>query len=431
MAVDKIKNLIAEWLATESLPDMIERETDVGDIDQLSSILAIVGPRRAGKTWFMYQLIKRLLDKGVEKNDILFIDFEDYRLIGIQPEDIDVILSAFYQLTNRYPGYLFFDEIQNLPDWSRILRTLHNQNRYKIVVSGSNSNLLSREIATELRGRYEDLLMLPFSFSELLNYRNISFDKSTFYTPRKGGLLQAFDDYLREGGFPEVIKKKSSVEKNSLLQSYYQTLFYKDLLERYRIRSKNLLESMMHYCLDIMGDLFSISRFAESMNTADMPASKKTISNYLHHLQEAFFLIANEKFDFSPRKRLMNPKKVYLLDSGFSAISVNFSENKGKFLENVVAVHLYRMREEMYYYRKERECDFIIKRGKEVHTAIQVCWELNEKNRKRELSGLAEAMRVLKVKQGLILTYDQEGTEEMEGCKVSIMPTYQWLLEKE
>lgn len=431
MAVDKIKNLVAEWLETDSLPDMIEREASVGDIGQISSILAIVGPRRSGKTWFMYQLIKRLLNKGVDKKDILFIDFEDYRLIGIQPEDIDAILSAFYQLTNRYPGYLFLDEIQNLPNWSRVLRTLHNQNRYRIIVSGSNSNLLSREIATELRGRYEDLLMLPFSFSELLKYRNISFDKNTFYTPRKGALLRVFDDYLKEGGFPEVIKKESRVEKNSLLQSYYQTLFYKDLLERYRIRSKNLMESMMQYCLNIMGDQFSISRFANGMAAADMSASKKTISNYLHHFQEAFFLIAIEKFDFSPRKRLMNPKKIYLLDSGFSNLSVNFSENKGKYLENVVAVQLFRNREEMYYHRKDRECDFLLKRGNKIDKAIQVCWELNENNRKRELSGLAEVMRILKIQEGLILTYNQEDTEELEGHKIPVMPTYQWLLERE
>ncbi len=430
MISEKIKNLIAEWLETESLPDMVERKMGIKNVDQLSSILAIVGPRRSGKTWFMFQLIKRLLDKGIEIKDILFIDFEDYRLIDIKPEEIDSILSAFYQLTDQYPTYLFFDEIQNLPNWNRVLRTLHNQNRYKIVVSGSNSSLLSKEIATELRGRYEDLLMLPFSFSELLSFKKISFDKSTFYTPKKGALLKIFDDYLREGGFPEVIQKKTRAEKNNLLQSYYQTLFYKDILERYSIRSKQLLESMMHYCLDIRGDLFSITKFAKSMAAADIPVSKKTISNYLHHLQEAFFLIANEKFDFSPRKRLMNPKKIYLLDSGFSILSVNFSENKGKFLENVVAVHLYRTRQEMYYYKKKRECDFIIKKGNKIHTAIQVCWELNNKNRERELSGLADALREFSIEKGLILTYDQEKMEKIDGKKVSIIPTYKWLLEK-
>ena len=122
---------------------------------------------------------------------------------------------------------------------------------------------------------------------------------------------------------------------------------------------------------------------------------------------------------------------MYLLDSGFSALSVRFSENKDKFLENAVAVELFRRREEVYYHKKERECDFIIKRGKEIQTAIQVCWELNEKNRKRELSGLAEAMKIFNMKQGLILTYNQEGTEEIEGIKIPVIPTYQWLLEKE
>ena len=142
---EKIKNLVAEWLERESLPDMVDRTSYRIDVDQLSSILAVVGPRRSGKTWFMYQLIQRLLSKGVQKKAILFVDFEDYRLIGIQPEDIDSILSSFYQMTNQYPAYLFFDEVHNLPQWSRVLRTLHNQNQYKIVVSGSNSSLLSQD----------------------------------------------------------------------------------------------------------------------------------------------------------------------------------------------------------------------------------------------------------------------------------------------
>ena len=431
MDIVKVKNLIAEWLDLRAMPSIVQRETSITDVDQLSDIFAIVGPRRSGKTYFIYQLISNLLNKGVAKSEILFIDFEDYRLIGIQPSDIDNILTAFYQLTDQFPKYLFFDEIQNFPQWSRVLRMLHNKNRYKIIVSGSNSKLLSREIVTELRGRYQDLLMLPFSFSELLKMKNLSFDKSTFYTPQKGALLKLFDLYLKEGGFPEVLKKENDVEKRDLMQNYYRTLFYKDLLERYHIRSKALLESMMNYCLDTMGDLFSISRFAKSILARDLSVSKNTISNYLHYLQEAFFIIVNEKFDFSPRKRLMNPKKVYLLDNGFSAISVNFSENRCKFLENVVAVQLFRKREDMYYFKKDNECDFIIKRGLKPYMAIQTCWELNDKNRKRELQGLGEAVRVLNIDHSLILTSDQEGSEVIEGKKVPIMPTYKWLLERE
>ncbi len=428
MPENNIKLLISEWLESESLPEMVERETGDLNIDELSSILAIVGPRRAGKTWFMYQIISDLMERGVEKNDILFIDFEDYRLTGMEPAVIDAILSVFYQLTDRYPSYLFFDEVQHLPEWSRVLRTLHNQNRYKIIVSGSNSSLLSREIATELRGRYEDLLMLPFSYSEFLKYREISYDRSTFYTPRKGGLLKVFDHYLKEGGFPEVIKKKSKREKRSILQSYYQTLFYKDTLERYDIRSNHLLESMMSYCIDTMGDLFSISRFARIISESGLPASKKTISNFLDYLQEAFFLIANQKYDFSPRKRLMNPRKIYLLDTGFSAFSLSFSENRGKFLENAVAIHLFRMRKDMFYYRKSRECDFIVKDSRGVQTAIQVCWELNEQNKKREIRALRDAMNAFSVNNGLILTYDQEEKEEADGKNIRVLPVYKWML---
>jgi predicted AAA+ superfamily ATPase len=429
MNSDKIKTLISEWLESGPLPVMVKRDTSIEDLDRLSNILAIVGPRRAGKTWFMYQLIDSLLKKDLSKKDILFVDFEDYRLIGIQPTDIDHLLTGFYQLTNQYPRYLFFDEIQNLPHWNRVLRTLHNQNRYKIVISGSNSKLLTGEISTELRGRYEDLIILPFSFDEVLKLRNVTFDRTTFFTPKKGGLLNLFDGYLRQGGFPEVLKKINDVERNGLLQSYYRTLFYKDLLERHHIRAKTLIESMMNYCLDIMGDLFSISKFTKSIMATDLPVSKKTVSNYLHYLQEVFFIIVNDKFDFSPRKRLMNPKKVYLLDNGFSSISVNFSENRGKFLENVIAIQLFRQQQEMYYFKKDNECDFIIKRGTKPYMAIQSCWELNDMNRKRELLGIGEAMRILNIQHGFILTYDQEGVEKIEGRKVSIIPTYKWLLE--
>jgi len=427
----KIKSLVAEWLESLILPSLIPRDVAITDIEPISEILAVVGPRRSGKTFFMYQLIHHLVNKGISKNEILFIDFEDYRLIGIQPLDIDTILSVFYQFTGQYPQYLFFDAVHHLPSWSKVLRTLHNQDRYHIVISGSNSQLLSGEIATELRGRYRDLLMLPFSFAELLKLKNISFSVRTFYTPEKGGILRLFDAYIKEGGFPEVLKKENTLEKKDLLQNYYRTLYYKDLLERYHIRAKTVLESMMSYCLDMMGDIFSISRFSKTVQAADVPVSKKTISNYLHYLREAFFIIVNEKFDFSPRKRLMNPKKIYLLDGGFSGLSMNFSENKGKFLENTVAVQLYRMREDMYYFRKEKECDFIIRKGTKPHMAIQTCWELNEQNRKRELAGLMEAMETLKMKTGLILTYDQEGTEQIGGMKIPVKPVYQWLLEKE
>ena len=173
MKDDILKAIIAEWLEESALPPLIRRKVTSVDLSQLSDILAIVGPRRAGKTFFIYQLILDLLKNGTSKDEILFIDFEDYRLTDMVASDIDALFMAFYQLTNKQPVYLFFDEVQNLPQWSRVVRTLHNQQKYKIVVSGSNSGLLAKEIATELRGRYRNILMLPFSFTEYLHFKQV------------------------------------------------------------------------------------------------------------------------------------------------------------------------------------------------------------------------------------------------------------------
>jgi hypothetical protein len=426
-----LKNIVAEWLEEWKLPPLVKRETVPVDLVNLPEILAVVGPRRAGKTFFMYQLIGQLLEGGIAREEILFVDFEDYRLTNFTPADMESLFTAFYQLTDRHPTYLFFDEIQKLTWWSRVVRTLHNRQRYRIVVSGSSSRLSTREIPSELRGRYRDILILPFSFRELLRLKQITHDQTIFYTAARGKILQAFDEYLQVGGFPAVAQRSNLIERRDLLQSYYHTLFYRDLIEQYNIRSRGLLETIMTCCLDTFGSLFSISRFADQLRTHNLPGSKKTISNYLHYLQESFFILLVDKFDYSPRKRLMNPKKLYLLDVGFASLATAFSENRGRLLENIVAIELFRRRMEMFYFKKRYECDFILKSGTRVQTAIQVCWELNEFTRKRELRGLREALRVLKLQSGLILTYNQEGEENIAGVSVPVLPVWKWLLERE
>ncbi len=426
---DLIKQIIAEWLGEKVLPPLISREIGNVELESASEILAIVGPRRAGKTYLMYQMVKRLLDEsGYQRNDILFVDFEDYRLMDVSPDDIEIILSAHNQLAGKYPGYIFFDEIQHLPGWERVLRTLHNQGKYRIIVSGSNSQLLSQEISSSLRGRYRDLLLLPFSWRESLNYAGIEYSEIIARTPARGRILRAFDHYLREGGFPEVLKETTLQGKKQILRRYYRTLFYRDIIERYNVKAKHILENMMGYCLDTYSVLFSISAFEKYLAGCGLPASKRTISNYLFYLREAFFLIAHEKFSFSPRKRMMNPKKIYLLDTGLSALSTEFSENKGRILENAVAIEMFRRGQEAYYFKGRYECDFVVKRNRKPVRAIQVCWEITSRNKERELRGLAEAMNDFNISAGLILTYNQEAKLTYENRRISVVPAWKWLL---
>ena len=371
MTTEIIKKVIAEWLQDRIFPPLIKRDVPNPELDLASEIIAIAGPRRAGKTWYMYQLIEELLAKGSwSREDILFVDFEDYRLADFTAADAETLFTAFQQVAGKAPTFVFFDEIQQLPGWSRVLRTLHNQNRYKIVVTGSNAGLLERDIATELRGRCRNILMMPFSFREFLRFQRISYDERTLLTPARGKVLKAFEHYLQVGGFPEVVKKETISEKRELIQNYYRTIFYRDILERYNVKAKAVLDAVMRYSLNTFSDLFSISMLEKELKRHKLPGSKQTISNYLGYLQEVFFLVAHEKFSYSPRQRMMNPKKIYLLDTGFSLLSTEFSENRGKLLENAVAVEIFRQRMECFYYKGRRECDFIIKEGMRPKVAI-------------------------------------------------------------
>ncbi len=429
MNKDSLLAIIAEWLEEEEIPDLVPRSDHAINPENLGRILAIVGPRRAGKTYFMYQLIRSLVQSGrYSKEDILFIDFEDYRLGGFTELDMDELFAAFHQLAGRYPTFLFFDEIQNLPGWNRVLRTLHNRNRFKIIVSGSNSKLLGSEIATELRGRYEDILMLPFSFREYLQYRNISFTPASLRTAARGNIVAAFDDYIRHGGFPEVVKAGNETERRKLLQNYFKTIFYRDILERYNIKARYVLDALMNDFVETYSSVFSITRFEKQLKENGLPGSKRTIANHLHYLREAFFIIANDKFSFSSRRRIMNPKKVYLTDTGFAALGRPFTENRGRILENLVAIELFRRGMEVYYFKNRSECDFIVKQGPRPTHAIQVCWEMIKRNEKRELAGISEAARSLDLTSGVILTYDQEEEREAGGVRVSVLPVWKWML---
>ena len=427
---DSLLAIVAEWLEETTIPPLVARLGLQVDPDRLKRILAIVGPRRAGKTYFMYQLIQSLLDAGQwTKQDILFVDFEDYRLSGFSTKDVEELLAVFQQLTGRYPHFLFLDEVQHLPDWGQVLRTLHNRRRFKIIVSGSNSRLLGQEVATELRGRYEDVRMLPFSFEEYLHYREISYRPALLHTPARGKIIAAFEEYLKHGGFPEVVMLTTSSERRRLLQSYFRTIFYRDILDRYHIKARYVLDALMREILEAFSETFSISRFEKHLKNSGLPGSKRTVANYLHYLQEAFFIIANEKFAYSPRRRIMNPKKVFLVDTGLAALGRPFSENRGKVLENLVAIELYRRGQEIYYFKDQNECDFIVKVGPQPTEAIQVCWELTPRNEKRECAGLAEALQTLDLETGTILTFAQAEEREVGGRKIRVQPVWRWLLD--
>lgn len=421
---ETFKKLIAEWWQSE-IPPLVERELSL-KLGQ--DILALLGPRRVGKTSCMLLLAREILKK-VLKEETIFIDFEDHRLIGLAPEKLDDLFVAHQELSSAKLKYLFLDEIQAMPSWSRFLRRLHNQKQYQIVVSGSSSRLLSKEVATELRGRYKCLFISPFSFREFLQLKKFSYAPRLEYTQSKGAILRLWNEYLEKGGYPEVIIEQELSGQRQKLQSYFETIFYKDIIERNKVQHHELLEMLMSYLLDTPATLFSITRFGKILKERGFSVSKKTISLYLKYLEEAFFSYSVEEFSYSAKKRLMRPKKIYLVDNSLTTfLSSRFNPDKGRLLENCVFQELLRRGKEIFFYNEQKECDFVVKEGFRIVEAIQVCYELHEENKKRELGGLLEAMRFFKLKGGLILTQEQEKNMKMAGQTIRVLPVWKWLL---
>ncbi|MCR4317911.1 MAG: ATP-binding protein [Planctomycetes bacterium] len=417
--------IVADWLREKKLPDLTRRTVPEIDIEKLRNVLAIVGPRRAGKTYYLFQKIGELMwSRAYDKSDILFLDFEDFRLSGFVPADIECIFEACVQLTGKKPAFLFLDEVQHVAQWSRLVRTLHNSGAFRIVVSGSNSSLLAGEIAHELRGRYIEERILPFSFDECLKFNGIGFDAVDLNTAYRGNIVGAFENYLRCGGYPETLHQDTEMNKRSILQSYYKTIFYSDILERHSIRAKETFEPLMARMIEDYGRVFSISAFEKHLVASGANASKRTIANYFRFLMEAFFIIGIEKFSYSVRKRTMNPKKVYLIDNGFSLLGRAFSENRGSLLENMIAIDLFRKKRDFFYFKGNFECDFIVMDSHRPSEAIQVCYELDSRNENRELRGIREAMKTLEIDKGTIITFDQEGRRN----EIALVPAWKWLL---
>src|SRR3989344_993818 len=420
---DVFKRIVAEWLE-RPLPELIRRNIELKPDKE--NINAVIGPRRVGKTSLMLYTAKGLLGK-LRKEEILFVDFEDNRLAGISSPELDELFVAHREVTGIEPKYLFFDEVQQAPGWSKFIRRLHNSGKYCIVVSGSSSKLLSMEIATELRGRYKSTLMLPFSFKEFLALKGFTYDGKLQISEKKGLLLRLLEEYMSYGGFPLVAKSDLNGKKD-LVRSYYETVFYKDIVERYKVKNIDIMEALMGHAMDNNSTMFSVTSFWKVLKQKGIKTSKKTVSLYLKYLEDAFFVFSSQKFSYSSKVRSLNPKKIYLSDNSFQIfLSTNFSPDRGKLLEAVVMQELKRRNSQIFYFKEKKECDFIIKNGRQL-AALQATYELNPGNRERETAGLLEALGKLKTRKGTILTFDQEEEIKSGGKKIAVTPIWKWLL---
>ncbi len=437
MNKEKLKVVITEF-HEEELPQLIEREIDI-DL-KTKKIIALFGPRRAGKTYCFYGIIKKLISQGLEKDRVLYINFEDDRILPFSVSDFESLLEAYYELYPKNKGKeirFFFDEIQNVKGWETAVRRIGDREKSRIFLTGSSSKLLGREIATSLRGRTISYEILPFSFEEALAAKGVSAGGDIFYSKKRFEVKNFLSEYMKFGGFPEVVLEGNDTTKIRILQEYMSAIFFRDLVERFSIKNRVLMEEMIRYLVSNISNYFSLSGFY-NLAKEKHGLTKKTIIDYASHLSSIDFVFFLNKYSSTLKEQMRNPRKTYIIDVGFrTASGFYISEDYGRVAENIVFLHLKRMQTqnplmEIFYWKDGKsEVDFFVKEGARVSQAIQVCWDISKPETKaREVGGLLSCLESSKLKKGIIITGDFDG-KEIHGKKtIFFISLWKFLLGK-
>jgi len=379
-------------------------------------IKVIVGPRRAGKSFFAMHFLNKQGKFG-------YANFDDEKLAEVN--NYDEIITAMNSIYDN-PKFVLFDEIQNLPKWELFANRLQRQG-YKLIITGSNSNLLSRELATHLTGRHLLTNIFPFSFKEYLKFEN----KELTNTETKEKLSK----YLFNGGYPEILSKKVALKEYLLL--LFNSILYKDIIKRYKIRNPKQIEDLATYLISNIANEYSHNSLAKIGKIK----SSHTIEKYLSYLEESFILFSLSRFSYKVKEQLSSNKKIYCIDNGFiQAKSFKASPDLGKLYENLVASKLKKQEVDeklrFYYWKNQQqeEVDFVIKEGIKVKQLIQVCFNIKDlKTKNREIRALIKASKELRCNNLLIVTEDTESEEKVEwfGDKriIKFIPLWKWLLE--
>jgi uncharacterized protein len=424
---DKFKKNIIEF-QERALPNLTAREYTIPT--DAKKIVSLIGIRRSGKTSILFNMIKRLsATVGVE--NIVYINFEDDRLFGLELKNLDDLIEAYYEL---YPDkrsqkvYLFLDEILNIKNWELFVRRIYDTLKLQLFITGSSSKLLSAEIASCLRGRTITFEIFPFSFKEYLQYKNI---KINLHSPRSLNYIKnAFDSYLKEGGFPECINEDKFI-RGKILSDYMNLIIYKDIVERYNIKNKELLRHLIKYCFINIGTLLSFNKLYNQYKSLGYKLSKDSLFEYFSYLEEAYTLFKIPIYRASLKEQLRNPKKIYAVDNALKGMfEFSFSEDYSKLYENLTFLHLRRQSSEIYYFKQNQEVDFYtVIDGKKL--LINVCFDLSDiETRQRELDGLLEAMKFLNINESFLLTKSEESIVKMDNYVIKIEPLFKYLLQE-
>lgn len=414
--------------------DLKKRENPLPVNDE--KIVTIPGVRRCGKSSRMEALVNELLAAGVERERFLWVGFDDERLVRITSDELDQIIEAYCEM---YPDidissvYMFFDEIQLIEGWEYFIMRLYKHYSKKIYISGSNATMLSSELKSALRGWPEEEETLPLSFREYCEFKGIKTD--SWLESDIAKLRNAFADYNNEGGFPEVVLTENPLQKAKILQTYFDTMLLKDLVEHYELSN---IEVLRYYLKRIMANLTkptSIRAIHGDIKSRGLKVSKNDLYDWANHACDIFMFIRIPNYSKSLQKIESSQPKYYCIDNGLrDAVLLPQSDDDGKKLENTVFLQLYRQRtpvDRIFYYQGKGECDFVVQRGVKIERLIQVTWEMSdEETRRREINGIVEAAKATDCSNLFIITADTAEEIQLDnGLVIHVVPAWRWLLD--
>lgn len=381
-----------------------------------SEVLIISGIRRCGKSVLMQQIRGKLPEKD------FFFNFDDDRLVKFKIEDFQTLQECFYELFGKQRTY-YFDEIQNIRGWETFVRRLYNEG-CKVIVTGSNAKMLSRELGTHLTGRYISVEMYPFSFREFLMLNNHSYSERDFYTTAgRATLLSLFRQYLSQGGFPRFLVSHSV----DYLKSLYQSIIYRDVLTRNAISNEKEMQEMIFYLASNATKRITYSSLGKIIGVKH----PETVKKYLDYVEQTYLIHQLLKYDPSLKIQLSNPKKIYFIDNAIvNRIGFNATANIGVQLENLVFIELRRRGCQLFYHSDNKECDFIVRNGTHITQVYQVTVSLflSPQTREREIAGLMEAMISYQLNEGYIITMEEKEELNLQGHDIHIIPAWEWML---
>ncbi len=398
-------------------------------MDNIGQVIAITGVRRSGKSTIMRQYMKRLIENGTKPKNILYVNFEDRRFADLSIDLLNRIYELYLEhLSPDSKPYIFLDEVHKIDNWEKFARTMHELGKAKVIVSGSNAKLLSSSISSVLTGRHLDMEVYPLDFSEFLFFKGIYLEGGIDILSKRHAVKSALNEYLRYGGLPLVCLKDM---KDELLQTYFEDIITKDVVERHGVTNIAKLKSLAKFYLSNAGRRVSFNALSKSMGL-----SLDTVERYSYYLAESYLVSFIKKFSYSVKEQERTQSVVYAVDNGLkNAVGFVFSRDMGWLCQNLIENELMKRHgaEGVFYWMGllQEEVDFVVKPKEKVEQLIQVCYTLDAaETKKKEISALLKASKELRCSNLLVITENKEGEEKAGGKKIKYMPLSKWLLKQ-